>query len=644
MAHESFENVQIAELLNNNYVSIKVDREERPDLDQIYQTMGQLLGKQGGWPLSVFLTPQGHPLFIGTYFPAVARFGIISFPELITSLVARYQENTAKFETTGQEIVEATQKALSGKFSINAYQNPFFLLENDEKSPKFMENILQDLSSNFDTAYGGFGAAPKFPNFSILVVILRQLAESYPDLSPSMQDLAEKVKLSLDIANRGIYDQIGGGFHRYTVDAQWLTPHFEKMLYDNAMSLIAYTEGYLYFGKLQYKEKVAEILQWLLRDMYLPEKGFFSSLDADSEDGEGQYYVWNQAELEKLLPEEDHALIMHAFGVTEKGNFEKRGNILQRLTSNDELATMFTLDIAVVDQKLKKATEILLEARKHRIRPHRDEKILLSWNALLLHGMFHAYRLFQNDPLGKKIYPIMLKTMAFLRGTFMDAQLFHVMRVYSADQNQVKISGMLDDYAYFIQALLDEFDTTHDKTLIPVLDNLCKYTIKHFYNEETHQFFYSDEVVTDLPVRPQKTYDMPLPSPTAVMAINLLRYHYFFGGNSGLEIADRVIRQLSPKIQQSTLGSATALNALQYLIYGTTEISIIHPQPPTQSQIPHLKNFYIPRSHIYEGPCCPKDTQKKALNGETTYYFCRGFQCSPPTTDFDKFREYLRTK
>ncbi|MHA1744431.1 MAG: thioredoxin domain-containing protein, partial [Promethearchaeota archaeon] len=379
MAHESFENVQIAELLNKHYVSIKVDREERPDLDQIYQIMGQLLGKQGGWPLSVFLTPNGNPLFIGTYFPASARFGITSFPELITTLASRYQENAEKFEATGQSILEATQKALSGQFDTKAHQNPIFRLENDEKSPEFMENILLDLATNFDTTHGGFGNAPKFPNFSILVFILRQLAEFHPELSPSMQDLAEKVKLTLDrMANGGIYDQIGGGFHRYTVDAQWLTPHFEKMLYDNAMALLAYTEGYLYFGNPLYKEKVAEILQWAIREMYLPEKGFYSSLDADSEGREGQYYVWTQDEIEQLVPVDDWALVMQAFGVTKKGNFEKKGNILQRVQSNEELAATFSLDISVISQKMHAATEILLKARESRTPPHRDEKILLS--------------------------------------------------------------------------------------------------------------------------------------------------------------------------------------------------------------------------------------------------------------------------
>ncbi len=234
------------------------------------------------------------------------------------------------------------------------------------------------------------------------------------------------------------------------------------------------------------------------------------------------------------------------------------------------------------------------------------------------------------------------------------------MRVYSAEQNVVKIPGMLDDYAYFIQALLDEYDTTYDETLIPVIDNICQYVITHFFDSETHQFFYSDGTLTDLPVRPQKVYDMPLPSPTTVMAKNLLRYHYFFGGNTGLEIADRVIRQLAPKIQQSTLGSATSLIALQYLIYGTTEISIIHPQnliqspiqnqnqgktpTPYSSLVSHLKNFYIPRQHIYEGPCCPKDTQKKVILGKTTFYYCKSFQCAPPTNDFEEFQTFLRTK
>ncbi len=659
MAHESFENVQIAELLNKNYISIKVDREERPDLDQIYQTMGQLWGKQGGWPLSVFLTPQRNPLFIGTYFPSSAKFGITSFPELITTLVARYQENVEKFETTGQAILQATQKALSGKFSIDAHQNPIFRLENDEKSPQFMENILQDLSANFDSVHGGFGNAPKFPNFSILVFALRQLAESYPDLSPSMQDLAEKVKFTLNrMANGGIYDQVGGGFHRYTVDAQWLTPHFEKMLYNNAMALLAYTEGYLYFGNPLYKKKVAEILQWTIREMYLPEKGFYSSLDADSEGREGQYYVWTHEAMEQLLPVNDLALVMQAFGMTKKGNFEKKGNILQRVQTNEELATTFSLDETVVSQKMQAASELLLKARENRTPPHLDEKILLSWNALMLHGMFHAYKLFQNEPLGEIIHPIMLKTAQFTRETFMDEKSSQVFRVYSAEQNQVKIPGMLDDYAYLLQALLDEYDLTYDDTLIPVIDHLCKYVIKHFYDSETHQFFYSDDTSMVLPVRPQKVYDMPLPSPTAVMAKNLLRYHYFFGGNTGLEIADRLIRQLAPKIQQSTLGSATALIALQYLIYGTTEISIIHPQSQTQSPLqnqnqgkeslssllPQLKNYYIPRLHIYEGPCCPKDAQKKVMLGETTFYYCKSFQCAPPTNDFEEFQKFLSTK
>jgi len=322
MAHESFENDNIAKILNEHFISIKVDREERPDIDNIYQTVIQLMGKRGGWPLSVFLTPEMKPIYGGTYFPPHSRFGIISFPELLVQLVHTYNSDKTKIDKVGEEI----NGAILDVFNRNSNRNSQNLI--DIFNPGLFDDVLKQFLLGFDEQNGGYGSAPKFPNFPSITMIMRQIRETDPNIDkPTSKKITSNVKLTLDkMAKGGIYDQIGGGFHRYSVDKYWLVPHFEKMLYDNAMALVAYSEAYQFFNRNQrYMEIVGEIIEWIQRDMYAEseKKGLFSTLDADSEGKEGKYYVWKKNELDQLLSDEEKNILYSIFEITSKGNFDE---------------------------------------------------------------------------------------------------------------------------------------------------------------------------------------------------------------------------------------------------------------------------------------------------------------------------------
>ncbi|MHA1476548.1 MAG: thioredoxin domain-containing protein [Promethearchaeota archaeon] len=336
MAHESFEDENIAGILNKDFISIKVDREERPDIDNIYQTIVQLMGKRGGWPLSVFLTPDKKPIFGGTYFPPHSRFGIISFPDLLNQLVNVYNSDRQKVEQAGEEISNAILNVFNRGSQASQTQI-------DQFNPDLFDDVLKEFLLGFDEQNGGYGSAPKFPNFPSLIMIMRQIKETDQNLEkPASKKIISNVKLTLDkMASGGIYDQIGGGFHRYSVDKYWLVPHFEKMLYDNAMALVAYSEAYQYFNKTRYKEIVREIIGWIQRDMYMDteKKGLYSTLDADSDGKEGKYYVWKKDELDKLLSNEEKEVFYSVFEITPKGNFEDHQIILHQnyLTSSSRV-------------------------------------------------------------------------------------------------------------------------------------------------------------------------------------------------------------------------------------------------------------------------------------------------------------------
>ncbi len=639
MAHESFEDNNIAQILNKNFISIKIDREERPDIDNIYQTVVQLMGKRGGWPLSVFLTPDKKPIFGGTYFPPHSRFGIISFPDLLNQLVNVYNSDRQKVEQTGEEINNAI---------LNIF-NRGSQAKIDHFDPKLFDEMLKEFLLGFDDQNGGYGSAPKFPNFPSLIMIIRQIKETDQNLDkPSSKKIISNVKLTLDkMARGGIYDQIGGGFHRYSVDKYWLVPHFEKMLYDNAMALVVYSEVYQFFNETRYKEIVREIIEWIQRDMYMDteKKGLYSTLDADSDGKEGKYYLWKKDELDKHLSDEEKEVFYSVFEITPKGNFEDHQIILRQVQELEDVGSKVNKDLIKIKEILARIKQKLLEQRKFRVKPGLDNKVITAWNALTLHGLYSAYKIFINESFGEEILEMATNISKFLRNTMFDAETGHLFRIYI--ENSSKISGNLNDYAYFIQALWDEFNITHEMALLKDIEKLLTYVHEHFWDDSGNTYYFSDVKEEDIMTRPKLLYDAPLPNSNATMAENLLLADYWFNDSKYFDIAEKILKELYAKAKNSPLGNATYFISLQRFMYGSTDVVIIIPQDQNQDNKSQFDKFqkevfikYIPRLNFFQGKL-PIDNDKflsdlKVLQNKPTFYLCHEFKCYAPEIDQEK--------
>ncbi|QEE15293.1 thioredoxin domain-containing protein [Promethearchaeum syntrophicum] len=645
MAHESFEDEHIAQILNENFISIKIDREERPDIDNIYQTVVQLMGKRGGWPLSIFLTPDKKPIFGGTYFPPTSRFGIISFPDLLLQLVNVYKSDRQKVDQAGEEI----SRAILNVFNQGSQG------QIDRFDPKLFDEVLKEFNLGFDEREGGYGSAPKFPNFPSLTMIMRQIHETDQNLdNPISKKLISNVQLTLDkMARGGIYDQIGGGFHRYSVDKFWLVPHFEKMLYDNAMALVAYSEAYQFFNQNRYKEIVREIIEWIQRDMYMQteKKGLYSTLDADSHGKEGIYYVWQKNELDKLLSNEEKEIFYSIFEITPEGNFEDHQIILHQVQELEDVGNKINKDLIKIKEILTNIKHKLLERRKIRVKPGLDNKVITAWNSLTLHGLYSAYKLFVNEPFGKIILEMATDILKFLRNTMFDSETGHLYRIFI--ENSVKISGNLNDYAYFIQALLDEFNITHELTLLKDIEKLLTYVHEHFWDGSGHTYYFSDVKENDIFTRPKLLYDAPLPNSNSVMVENLLRAQYLFKDSKYSDLAENILKALYIKVKNSPLGNATYFISLQRFMYASTDINILFPQDQKKDMKTHIDKFqkeilsqYIPRLNFFQGKIPIENIQFlsdfKLIQNKTTFFLCREFKCLAPEIDQEKFFITLR--
>lgn len=635
MAHESFEDEEIADILNTNFVSIKVDREERPDIDQIYQSVIQLMGRNGGWPLSIFLTPDGKPFFAGTYFPSKPRYGITSFPDLLNRLISVYKERKSHVNLSANQIV-ASLKKISEEISTNQDSKPKEITEE-----VLMKAIIR-LEDLFDPVFGGFGGAPKFPNFTTLIFIMRFIGEKARFNSESFRKIKKLTENTLNhIANGGIYDHLGFGFHRYSVDQKWLTPHFEKMLYDNAMALVAYSEGYRVFNNPRYKEIVREIIDWAIKEMYVEGKGFFSSQDADSEGKEGLYYIWKKEELDKILLEEERELFYTAYGVTKNGNFEDNSNILNRVFGDKELAKKFELTELEVGRRLANIKNRLFQIRNERIHPKTDDKILTSWNLLFIHGLFSAFHVLK-DPVIKEIAHTSLQF--FINNMYKKSEGV-LYSVYDYNTDTKKNLGNLDDYAYFLQVLIDDFQINQDDSNLRFIKRIMQDVDEQFW-EEKGGYFYSSSLKKDILVRMKKTGDQPLPGTNSIMGENLLRLHYITGEKEYLEKAEVIMKILINSALKYPSSYGTFFSTILWYLFGSTDLEVFFKPPFDIEEFIHtIEDYYIPRLHlsITDTPKLRFSLLKdKIVEGDkTTYYLCHKFNCLPPVTNQQKLMDYF---
>ena len=606
MAHESFENAEIADFINNNFVNIKVDREERPDLDSIYMQAVQAITGSGGWPLTVFLTPDGKPFFGGTYFPPEDRRGMPGFNRVLKTVADAYQSRRGEVEKAVGQIVAVLTTKTSG-----SGKEPLVV--------DILEQAYLTLQKDFDKENGGFGSAPKFPQPMALEFLLRHFHRTQDKTALEMVDFTlEKM------AKGGIYDQLGGGFHRYATDGSWLVPHFEKMLYDNALLNRIYLHAYVVTGKQLFCSVVEQTINYVLREMTSPRGAFYSTQDADSEGIEGKYYLWTTQEIEEVVGKQNGRIVADYFGVTPNGIFEGQ-NILHVIRALEPKTSTI----------VEKSKVPLLKRREQRVKPGRDEKIIASWNGLMLASLAEAacvldHRTYLAGAVANGSF--LLESMienGFLRHTYKDGK--------------AKLDGYLDDYAMVIEGFLTLHQATFHGEWLRQATKLAKIMVEQFWDEATGLFYDTGKRHESLFIRPQSTFDSALPSGASVATMVLLKLGWLTDNHEFEQIAARAMRSVPELTSQYPLGFSNWLCTLDFYLSEPRQIAIIGSlDNPLTSELLHaLCTTWLPNKVVaaYD-PGDPTSVSELKLfenrgmiNNRPTAYVCHRYSCQKPVTD-----------
>jgi uncharacterized protein YyaL (SSP411 family) len=625
MAHECFEDPKIGKMLNDHFVSIKVDREERPDVDQIYMTAVQALNQgQGGWPMSVFLTPDMEPFFAGTYFPPDSRHGRPSFPLVLTRIAEAWETRREEVRGSGRQIAEV----------IRTHDLPTGHAGQPTKA--LLEHALTQLRRNFDPIHGGLGQAPKFPrpiDLRLLLRIHRRLGAS---------DALSMVRLTLDkMALGGMYDQLGGGFHRYSTDSRWLVPHFEKMLYDNALLAPAYLEAWQVTGEPFYRQIVEETLDYVLREMTSESGSFYSTQDADSEGQEGKFYVWGEAEIVSILGKETAETFNYVFDVTAAGNWEGT-NILNCPKTLEQNSKMLRMDIASLRTTLADAKRKLYDARSKRIWPGRDEKILTSWNALAISAFAQAGALFEEPRYlnaSERAAEFILKHLRTSNG--------RLLRTASADGNG-KLNAYLEDYAYVVDAFVTLYGATFEPRWLAEATRLAEVMIEQFRDEKEGGFFSTSRDHEALIARPKEVLDSSIPSGNAVAAMGLLRLATLTGRDDFRQAGEATLVACHGLMEQSPISCGQLLLAVDYYLGPSQEFAVIGSlkDPETTRVLRAIRHPFQPNSVVAlrspdgddGGIAVLKD---RTAHGGVTTYICQNFACQAPLVGAEALEKTL---
>jgi len=620
MAHESFEDEEIAKIMNENFVNIKVDREERPDLDDIYQKACQMTTGQGGWPLSVFLTPDQRPFYVGTYFPALDSYGRPGFGSLCRQLAQSWKEKPKDVEKAADNFMQNLGK-------LQQHQAP------SEIDKSILDEAAINLLQIADTTYGGFGQAPKFPNASNLSFMFR-----YSKLS-GISKFQKFALLTLKkMAKGGIFDQIGGGFHRYSTDARWLVPHFEKMLYDNALLPIVYSEAYQITKDPFFGNVVKKTLDYVIREMTSSGGTFFSAQDADTNGEEGQTFVWKKQEIEKILGKDSEIFCIY-YDVTDGGNFE--GNtILANNINASSLGFKFGKSEPEIENLISKCSEKLLEVRNRREQPGKDDKIITSWNGLMVSAFLSGYRITDNS----KYLDVAKQSIDFFESNFEKNHILH--RTFK--NAEPKLNGYLDDYAYMANASVDMFENTSQPKYLSFATNLANYLITHFWDDSTNGFFFTSDDHEKLIMRPKNNYDLSMPSGNSVAAYVLLKLYHITQNKQFLEIAKKIIESQAISAAENPFAFGYLLNALYLYYQKPTEITIINDK--NSELVSSLRKKFLPesimvlvenQSNLEALSKHPFFSGKEFQNDKTTVFVCKNFSCSLPLSDLSEIEKEL---
>jgi uncharacterized protein YyaL (SSP411 family) len=620
MERESFEDAGIAALMNDLFVNIKVDREERPDLDGIYMQAVQAMTGQGGWPMTVFLTPGGEPFYGGTYFPPTDRHGIPGFPRVLRAIADAYQRDRAAVEHTGQrlrEVYGAAAQAFAGTGALTAAT---------------LEQAYRGLAAQFDERHAGFGAAPRFPPSMSLLFLLAHWARTGTSHALEMATRTFRA-----MAHGGIHDQVGGGLHRYSVDERWLVPHFEKMLYDNALFVRLGVHLWQATGDAEVRRVTEGTIEWLEREMTSPEGGFHSSLDADSEGHEGRFYVWTPAELAAALGS-DAALVQAAWGVSAAGNFEG-ANILHLPHDLSAVAARIGADPADVTAAIERARRTLYPIRAARAWPARDDKVLASWNGLMLRALVDAARAFGSE----RARGLALRNGDFLRRTLVSGD--RVLRSWRA--GKVQPVGFLEDHAAVALAFVDLFALTADETWLASARALAARMVGAFRDADSGLFFDTAGDHETLITRPRDVTDNALPSGTSLAAELLARLAVIDDRADYARLAEGVVTGLGDAPGRFPSGFGHLLSVIDLLVHGAVEVVIAGDAatPGWRELHDTLGATYVP-ALVYgtAGAAAPPTAlarDKGVLSGVATAYVCRRYACDAPTNDPAQLRAQL---
>lgn len=634
MAHESFEDEEIAKIMNENFINIKVDREERPDIDDIYQRVSQLAIGTGGWPLSVFLTPDQKPFYVGTYFPKYGRYGMPGFGTILGQLAEAYK-------TKRQEIDSATVEFLQAlEHSAKDVQQPSGVI----LDRSILDEAAVGLLHMSDPVYGGFGQAPKFPNPSNLLFLLRCY-----DIS-GIDRYKDFVMFTADkMAAGGIHDQIGGGFARYSTDQKWLVPHFEKMLYDNALLVQVYAELYQISGDEKYLEVVEKTLEYVRREMMSPENGFYSAQDADSEGEEGKFYVWSKQEISNSLGDETIARIFcEYYGVGQAGNFEGK-NILNIRSSFADLSLKYSRPPEMLKRIINDASSRLFEIREKRVKPGRDDKILTAWNGLMISGFAKGFRVTNN----KHYLEIAKNTIEFIesRVTRDNGRLYRTFK-----DGISKLNAYLDDYAFYVNALLDVFELDSNPIYLEKAIKYTDFMLQHFWDPVDCTLYFTSDDHEQLIVRTKSLYDLAVPSGNSVAASDLLRLYHLTQKNDYLEKAEQIMKAGATSSAENPFGFGQLLTAIYLYVKKPIEITVRTTDNIGEGQkmarwinkqfMPNAITAIIENqsqlSRLQEYPFF--SGTNSARTSQTDYaVICRNFTCSVPIYSLSDFQEQIKS-
>lgn len=622
MERESFEDERTAEIMNKYFINIKIDREERPDLDHIYMDAVQAISGSGGWPLNVFLTPDKKPFYGGTYFPPVRAHNRSSWRELLMNIQQLFSEKRNEVEAQAENLTAHLGEANAlGKHVNNQAHDTLF---NQQNCALIAENLLK----NADTTWGGFGRAPKFPQTFSIQYLLRQyhFANEEKGLKQAL--------LSLDkMIEGGIYDQLGGGFARYSTDEEWLAPHFEKMLYDNALLINVLAEAYQLTQKTLYKETIEHTLSFIEREMLDSEGGFYSALDADSEGVEGKFYVWEKEEIDELLAE-DSELFCNYYDVSHHGNWED-SNILRILKPLEVLATEKGIEVAELQDLLARSREKLMAVREKRILPQLDDKVLLGWNALMITAYCKAFAAIGNE--GYK--EVALKAIDFIEKKFKRSEnsFYHTYK-----GGEAKIEAFLDDYAYLIQAYIHLQEITGNQYFINQADAITNFVIEHFSTEEKGLFYYTNQQQQDVIVRKKEVYDGATPSGNAIMVGNLIYLSIILDNKEWNRMATNAIKSMSTAIIKYPTSFGVWATILQSITNGIKEVVVLGDD--LEKDLAVLIKQYIPNK-VLQTSTTPSEQfpllagkQKEAYN---QFFLCENYACQKPESDLNKFLSHF---